>query len=1568
MKRYFLISVFFFLSLVLNAQKFNNFSDTVSYPSDIMQIMNNKLSSDDEFLLISLRDKWKSGYFTSEEKGKIMGISQIWFNRKATGTNYLNLVAFLLSSKNNPKMSIFLGKFLCFFKIYISNPKVTLNGSSKLLATIGNLFDKQYIYYSAAIQWKYDGGEVDFKCDSTRISYTIKNTRIACYSKHDSIWISETSGTFLPIENIWNGNGGSVTWERCGLSADDVKASLNNYKLELNKNEYVADSATLFYKKYFSYPVKGKLTDKVMQLSGSEICNYPEFDSYSKRFYLKNLYENVDYDGGITLKGSRIIGSGNEIEDAKIVISQSGKELMVVRSKYFVFRPERINGLNSSVRINLETDSIYHPDLNFFYYVSKKEVNFQRSENYASKSPYTDSYHKVDMDFDQLTWRVDQPIINLSMARGSTIGRARFVSQNFFNQEQYESLQGRSDIHPLVQLRKFAKTNTDIFLGNAFADYMGRPLEQVKQLLMYLAEKGFILYDSNSDVVQLKPKLYQYLKASTGNIDYDVVDFNSSVNAPMDNATLNMDNYDLIINGMPVVAVSDSQNVIIYPKDEQILLKKNRSFQFDGRIEAGLFTFSGSNFFFSYDDFKINLQSVDEVSVKVNTGEYDNFGRPVTHDIRNSIKHVTGELQIDRSDNRSGLKSLPQYPIFISRENSQVNYQYPEIEGGAYSEENFFFELYPFTLDSLDNFKKEGLAFKGKFHSAGILPDMEKELKVQPDYYFGFKFDPGVNGVPVYNGKAMAYGKFDLNSKGLRSDGKLKYLTSTTLSKDFKYYPDSMNTQSFDFSMTQQIAGIQFPKVNAKDNYIHWDTHFDEMHIKQGSTLFKMFNEETTLAGSLDLTPKGLNGQGHMDLTTADVNSKDFSYKANEIFADTSSFYLKSLHKSDYTVKTENVKSHIDFSKKNGEFTSNEDFSLVTFPENQYISYLDYFKWNMNDKTLEMGAKKSPRGKKVPANITANQQPDTTERVYDRFRFKEEPIGPRYISVNSKQDSLNFVAPRAIYDYDKNYINAFDVKLLRVADAIIYPSDGKVTISENAQMKTLYNTQVVSNYEDRFHTFHHADLNIFGRFNFTGKGLYDYVDEQDSVQVVTMKEIRVDSGKYTVGLGNILEQDKFKISPDFKYQGKLTLYSTKKLAQFDGGVSLVTECTKPPFHWLKFAAEIDPRDIYIPVDSAPKNINGGDMYNGLMMAYDSIHVYPAFLSGRRNYNDKYITTSSGFLRYNKDSSVYEIASKEKMLHRDSLGNYINYHKYNCVEYSEGVVNIGVDLGQVKIKAYGTTSFNTNSKAVNLDILMSVDFPFDNNAITMMANKIDSFPNVVGMDITRPLTVKMQNEILGTFNAQKYRDEITMSGAIKVMPPQMMHTLNFTTLRMKWNHQTRSYQSVGKIGIGNILGTQVNKLIDGFIEITRRRSGDYMDIYLKLDDKNYYYFGYTRGVMQAYSSNANFINIIRNQNISQRQTNVPRGETPYIYMVSSDSRISNFLRNYRHYLQGEATEEIPAEEVPTDGNVSPENGQQPAPGTENQNKEQKPEVIVKPGDENKNKDKGDKKEEKVIEVQ
>ena len=79
----------------------------------------------------------------------------------------------------------------------------------------------------------------------------------------------------------------------------------------------------------------------------------------------------------------------------------------------------------------------------------------------------------------------------------------------------------------------------------------------------------------------------------------------------------------------------------------------------------------------------------------------------------------------------------------------------------------------------------------GVLTSGGIFPDIVEPLRVQKDYYLGFRTETPDGGLPAYGGKGHYTKKLKLDHSGLRGSGELTYLASRAKSKDFLFLPDS---------------------------------------------------------------------------------------------------------------------------------------------------------------------------------------------------------------------------------------------------------------------------------------------------------------------------------------------------------------------------------------------------------------------------------------------------------------------------------------------------------------------------------------------------------------------------------------------------------------------------------------------------------------------------------------------------------------------------------------------------------------------------------------------------------
>ena len=107
----------------------------------------------------------------------------------------------------------------------------------------------------------------------------------------------------------------------------------------------------------------------------------------------------------------------------------------------------------------------------------------------------------------------------------------------------------------------------------------------------------------DKDIVTIKDKALDYLQNRVGTKDYDVIQFISQIDKG-GNATLSLLNFDLQTRGVGEIFLSDSQNVFIAPKNQEIVLKRDRNFTFDGKVQAGRFTFFGKEYDFNYSIFK----------------------------------------------------------------------------------------------------------------------------------------------------------------------------------------------------------------------------------------------------------------------------------------------------------------------------------------------------------------------------------------------------------------------------------------------------------------------------------------------------------------------------------------------------------------------------------------------------------------------------------------------------------------------------------------------------------------------------------------------------------------------------------------------------------------------------------------------------------------------------------------------------------------------------------------------------------------------------------------------------
>ncbi len=815
-----------------------------------------------------------------------------------------------------------------------------LTGTSKsfsaYLGVCNGLFQGGYIYDSPAVKWRSSSMEYSFEQDSLP-KVVFPKLDLVYISKGDSSRIYSTSGVFYPTLKRFYGKGGKVTWERAGLPTEQVYADLGKYVIDVTGSDFEVDSVTFYNKQLFQQPLLGKLTDKLLANTDSTSASYPRFRSYNLNMEIKELIKDASYRGGFSMHGSKMIGSGTRNNPASLTFKRNNTPFLVALAQSFVIRKDKVVTDNTSVKFFFDKDSVYHPGVEFKYINETRTVTITRPSLRTVGTPFVNTFHSVDMYFDILTWKIDDPIMDLKMATTGEEVKLVLESKNYFRAERYQRLRGIADINPLFLIKQYSDKAqvTEISVAE-YAAHLKMNETQIRSLFMSLSTQGFLSFNPNTDVAVVKEKLFYYIQANSGKSDYDVLELGSQISA-RSNATVNLLNYDINMEGVPRVLLSDSQRVFIEPAEQQLTLKKNRDIEFNGRVRAGRFDFRGKGFLFKYEDFKVLLKNIDSLAIRVPGTEPGPDGIIPSTALQSNLQNLTGYLEIDRPDNKSSIKKSPEYPRFTSEGPGYVYYDKSSIYNGVYARDRFYFQVDPFVSDSLDNFAAGGLNFKGKLVSGGIFPDIVETLQIQPDQSLGFRRDLEVAGLPAYGGKGTYYEKLRLDNSGLTGSGSIKYLTSNSVSEAFVFFPDSTNATNVDFDLNKgTVAGVVFPPATGVKNDMNWRPSLDRMQLTKTSDDFVIYQGQVKQDGKLILTAQGLTGSGKSMFDRAALVSKLIRYNETTFAADTGDFVLDSEDPGRPALATTNMKAFVDLKNRFGEFVSNGSGSYVTFPYNQY--------------------------------------------------------------------------------------------------------------------------------------------------------------------------------------------------------------------------------------------------------------------------------------------------------------------------------------------------------------------------------------------------------------------------------------------------------------------------------------------------------------------------------------------------------------------------------------------------------------------------------------------------------
>ena len=1363
----------------------------------------------------------------------------------------------------------------------------SLNGVDKYLASCRSIFVDKVLSAKGNSQWTLRDALWSFP-SKEKFELSIDGT-LALVSQKDESVLKNTKGVYYLDDNRWEGTGGRADWSRFDISPDKVYVTLPDYyELDLNRSEYAIDSVIFHENQHFHQDILCRFEDKVLVNAPNEKTMFPRVKSYRSDYAITNLMRNIDFEGGIGMMGNQVDVFGGVSNKAVFHFRQEGREVVRVQAPRFLMSmDELLVSERVAMRVYLidsvsgvEVDSLYHNDISFRYDNKTRKMMAFRTEKDFGDGPFHDYYHGVDIFLEAMYWDIDGNQVDFRRMEGvNPVSEGDVVSVNYFRHDDFKRLQGLDHSHPMIRIEKFLQGFDNVdrqvkFAVGDLASYLGYPIEQVISLLLRLQAEGYVEYDSETKWATALPRFFDVVDSYRETIDYDVIKLHTLTTNRQPNLRLNLNTNDLLVYGITsqidgfegsAISLSDRKRVVIVPDFGRVTFTKNQNFKFSGGILAGLFEFFTKDSEFKYEDFSIEMNKVDSLRFYA---RYDNHVIPVD----GTLEKMKGRLEIDHGDNKSSRYETPNYPIFHSE--SEGFKFYRKINGGVFNPGNvdsvmtaedlegkFYYSVYPFVVDSLNDLSMKNVRFEGELVSGGIMPNIVQPLVVMEDFSLGFVHQIGEDetaSYPLYGNLGRFHNKVFLSGSGFFGEGRLDYQTAAFNSDQFMFYLDSVTAITNQFKMVPREDGTGFPMASADALKLKWDIRIPELTTETFDQPICMYGD-TYFKGKTVLSPDGYSADGKMRFGLTEFDSDHFALDSKTFVADSADFLLYSADTSNIAFAATNYRANVDFDTQKVKYDYLDQTSNLDFPMNQYICSLKEAEWDMATNSLHV------------YNPVESFGDYATATTYEELLAIHNDAS-KFISMVPDQDSLQFYSMSAEYDMTNYIIHAHDVKIIRVADAAVFPFMHDVDINAESKLEPVKG-DLLADTLNQFHLFKNAVVNIHSRNYYDAQGIWDYTNA-DGVSTPIQVDTIVPVSGVSHGYAHIADTADFKLNTQFGFQGRLTLDASEELGYFDGKFAMlafeeiqpavvqvldtvaeseVTEFVEVPTdstdmevdialnetdpstgsgtlvetaqdtiaslnHWFVSATRIDPTAIRIPVDIERIRKVEPAMCNGLYyeLAIDGGY-FGSFLTpkeGRKDLDDT--EPMNGILWFDADSLRFMVTDKTK------YDTYLELDNRGVIN-GRGTTSLGFETPLVQFVFHGDYTQYPND-SLTLQGLNVFNAPvFDDQAMQSMA---EVFANVSGksIDLTQTNFLPYYRSETTEEKAEELRKNIELAGGypqIESSSDFYCNTIVIPDLKMVWNDQMHAFVSVGKIGLGNFGSHVVNKYVTGCVVFDRR---------------------------------------------------------------------------------------------------------------------------------------------------
>lgn len=1408
-------------------------------------------------------DTWSSSFFSEQEKKELEGIfeelQKLRLSVNPDLVDFAECVNVFRQSNEKENLRVWLDGLKGAIKTQERKRTVVKN----YLTATHPVVCEQVVFSTSTHKWQIRGKDKWSASPDIRVDFS--EADVICRTPKDSVLITATSASYVLNSSLLTGKGGVVKWN---AGEENMYADLSDYRIDLNTSDYSADSVLFHYEQKYPQPILGKLKNTAYKYARTKEVPFPEFTSYTLGIKIDSLFRSVSFEGGISYAGLKLSGFGTDEKPACVHISPNDTINMYLYSKRFLIDSTRIIGGRSELVLPLDTSRLYHPEINFSYLADKHLVSIKRITEQSLHLPFKDDYHQILFDVELINWIIDSSYMEMSMNNRSGLIPAKIESLNFFSDAVFDEIQGMDEMNPLNGLHKLSvKLNRRTLTLGEYADFMKKPIDQLRKQIVLLSYSDFLTYDEEKDEVNLKQRLFDYTRSRAGLQDYDDILFTSHPKDVRINAMLDMRNYDLKIYGVDKFTISNVKDIYVEPVDKIVTMKKDRDMEFNGKLKAGLFDMFGHNLYFSYSKYTIDLHQVDSAGMYLT--DKTNTNKRVDK-VKSLIRDITGNIVIDKPNNKSGKKETSGFPTFNSTKESYVYFEDQTIRNGVYKRDSFYFVIEPYTLKDINQSDKFRYAFNGTLVS-NIVPDIEDTLVLMPDRTLGMEYRTPKNGLQLYD-RGNIKSNMTLDQKGFMADGEVDLNKSRFISTSIVMMPKLMEAETKEITV-RAVEG-QRPDARGENVMLKYLRAENNLQVTSTKKPFDVYKDRVKHNGTLYVYENLMDASGKLSLKDAELNSKLFNLQANNILSNSTGLKLSSFANKNIQLNTSDVQANIDLVKNKGKFMNNAEANNAEFPSNHYTCSFKSFTWYMNEAYLNIGIEDEKELARIWGIEDVERIPDQGKNIFT--------------STDKTTDSLAFIAPLAKYNLATGDISCQWVNHIDLANGRFYPNDGNIFINSVGDIKQFEKGKLLCERTDQRKTLTDVNLKLKGRYSFNGGGDFQLVSEEKKKNNIHFSEIQTDTSRYIYAKAVITDGDSLLLNNGLKYKGNIFMYSKKNLLCFRGFVGLNADAQYLSHTWLKVDTYFETDRIKVPVKIENRDDKNQQVFNGIFLNMDkTVKPYAAFYSRRMFYNDDCILGGEGEMVYSRKRQQYVITDTTQ-------NKFYNlcYTPANNQVAGFGKLNFKLNIPGISQNAVGNIRYDLKEEQLNLDnVLCTFDFTLLKKMVAVMHNDFaDKKKKAIVVDSS--MIAKMSSIYDKT---QMPLVEKTLAKKTSNIPDSLQRLLVLDSLNFEWMPNLRAYVAKGSAKIVSIDNKPVDEMYNVCVQLSRKRTGNEFYIYI-YNDGMWYYYEYLNNVLYTLSSNQEYNTILQSEKADKKMISNKEKVVLYTITLCPDSKKERFKKN------------------------------------------------------------------------